>query len=415
MKIVMPTMGKITTTEGWCRHFLEIANNLSALEHKVVVVSHTDNIPGLSKDCIQIRLPNIRSDWIRWPINVIAFPLAIAKAKLKYGCDIVLYRQWWSSAIIALVGRLCCMRIIPEVNSVLYYEYKQAKNASFIGRNLRVAFNTISESLSYRLASRVIVVGDCEKEYIVSRYAVPPEKMTIIYNGANIEVSHPMMKASCRQKLGLNMESLIIVFVGTFYRWQGLDTLVRSIDIVRRSLPAIKLLLIGDGEVMQEIVQTVKDLQLGQNISLVGRVDYHAVPDYVGVADVCAGRFESAKYSGVGGSPLKIVEYLACGRPVVCSRTRSYWEYIETERLGALVEPENPRALAETFVRLLSDRRELEQMGKRCRSYAEAHLSWKRAAKEVEKVCKESLSPPVQIGKAKCTISPLPRTGVGSQ
>jgi glycosyltransferase involved in cell wall biosynthesis len=391
MKILMPTMGQITTSEGWCRHFLEIANNLSALGHKVVVVYPDVNIQGLSKDCVQIRLPDIRSDWVRWPIYLLAMPLAIIRAAVGHGCEVILYRQWWSSVLTALVGRLCCLRIVPEVNSVLYYEYKQAKDVGFIGRNLRVALNRISESVCYRLASKIIVVSDVERDHLMNHYAVPPDKINIVCNGANEEVSHPMDKLSCREKLGLDKGSPVIVFVGTFYRWQGLDTLVRSIAIIRRTFPDVKVLLVGDGEVLEEIDQMVKSLQLGENVIFVGRVDYSKVPEYIGAADICAGRFEPARYRAVGGSPLKIVEYLACGRPVVCSRTRSYWEYIDTEGLGALVKSEDPNALADAFISLFSDRDELEQMGKRCRDYAEAYLTWRRAAKEVELVCRQAL------------------------
>lgn len=392
MRIAMVTSGKLLSTQGWARHFIEIANNLASLGYGVVVITRTRDVPGLSGVCDQVRLPAVPGTWLRRVLCAIALPGAILNVALHYKCEVLLYRQGeWLSLIEVLTARLCGMRVISEVNSVIFYEHTQDKHASFLDRTCRVSFNVISEFLCYRLAAKIIAVAESVKADIVSRYGVLPEKIAVIHNGANLDISRPLDKASCRQRHNLPAKTPIIVFVGSFDRWQGLDTLVRAVDILRGDLPEVKLLLVGDGEVMPEILRAVKDLKLWKNITFVGRVNFRVVPEYIGAADICAGRFEPAKYRAVGGSPLKIAEYLACGRPVVCSRTREYWEYIETEHLGSLVPPEDPDALADAFAGLLADRCQLEQTGRRCRAYAEAHLSWRHAAMRVERVCEESL------------------------
>lgn len=387
----MLTNGYLDQNQGWSRHFLEIANNLSDLGHQVIIISRNKDITTLAKKCYHISLPAIKYKWLRWIIYVIAWPFAIARAAFSYKCNILLYRQHWSSAIAGLAGWLCHMKIIPEVNSVLFYEYKQDKLASLLTRIIRIVLNSISEFLCYCLSSKVIAVAESIKTDIVNRYSISSEKVFVVYNGANLNVFRPMDKNFCRQKLGLNENSHIITFVGTFFRWQGITTLLRAGHILRSDFPELKILLVGDGEEIERIIRIVEDLNLQTTVIFTNRVDYRIVPIYIGAADICAGRFESAKFSAVGGSPLKIAEYIACGRPVVCSRTRSYWEFIETERLGKLVEPENPIVLTKAFKKLLNDSSELERMEQRCRKYAELHLSWRRAAKEVEKICEESL------------------------
>ncbi len=390
MKIVMLTHGELEPNQGWSRHFIEIANNLSTLGHKVVVISRTNNIYGLSKECIQVRLPSVKFYCFRWLFNFIYLPVAFAMVVIRYRCKILLYRQQWFSVITGLIGWLFRMKVFPEVNAALYYEYKQEKHKSLLARMSTVLLNRISEYICYRFATKVIVVAKNVKEYIISRYGIPSAKIVVIYNGTNIEISRPLDKAFCRKKLEIEEKTQIIVFIGSFFRWQGLETLVESIDYVRKVFPQIKVLMVGDGEVFENIIQMIKILKMSKNFEMVGRVDYKVVPFYIGASDICAGRFEPTKYCAVGGSPLKIPEYLACGRPVVCSRTRADWEYIENYGLGALVEPNNPNALGDAFIRLLSNPIELAQMEVRCRNYAEIHLSWKNTAKKIEKVIEKS-------------------------
>jgi glycosyltransferase involved in cell wall biosynthesis len=337
-----------------------------------------------------MKLPSAKSYCLRWVLIFCYFPIAIAKATLRYRCNILLYRQQWFSFITGLIGWIFRMKIFPEVNSALLFEYKQETYKGSLSRFSTIFLNTISEYVCYRIATKIIVVADNVKEYIVNQYKIPSGRIAVVSNGTNIEVSIPLKKSLCRKILEVEEYNPVITFIGSFFRWQGLEIFVESVHYVRQVFPKLKVLMAGDGEIFEDIIKMIKRFKMTENFSLAGRVDYQAVPIYIGASDICVGRFEQPKYRNVGGSPLKIPEYLACGRPVVCSKTRADWEYIENYRLGTLVDPDNPRAVGDAFINLLSNPNELSRMEVRCRNYAEIHLSWKNCTKKIEEIIKQS-------------------------
>jgi len=116
-------------------------------------------------------------------------------------------------------------------------------------------------------------------------------------------------------------------------------------------------------------------------------VSYHKVPLYINASDVCVAFFRRERNDRCGLSPLKLYEYLACGKAVIVSRL-SGLELVEQHRTGILVEPENLPELATAIIRLLQTNELRKQMGENGRRYVVEYQSWKKVAERVADVCR---------------------------
>src|SRR5262249_9581762 len=103
----------------------------------------------------------------------------------------------------------------------------------------------------------------------------------------------------------------VVGFVGTFAPWHGLDLLVQAFARVADRFDA-KLVLVGDGPERARIEQLCRSSGLAQRVAFAGTVSYADLPRYVAAFNIGV-MPDSNDY----GSPVKVFEYMASGKPVV--------------------------------------------------------------------------------------------------
>jgi glycosyltransferase involved in cell wall biosynthesis len=143
--------------------------------------------------------------------------------------------------------------------------------------------------------------------------------------------------------------------------------------VVKQVCPAAELLLVGDGEVTQELKQQAKEMGLEGSITWVGRVPYWEVPTWIGAMSVCVAPFREDRGET---SPVKLFDYLACHRPVVASAIPSVLSTFTQDSGVRLVRPDDPRLLADAILALLSDPALCALLGKQGRQFVEERFSW---------------------------------------
>jgi len=181
-----------------------------------------------------------------------------------------------------------------------------------------------------------------------------------------------------------------VVFVGNLVAWQGLDTLVRAAPEVIEACGA-RIAIVGDGQMRSTLETLAENLGIADRVVFVGSVPYEDVPTYIGAASACVAPFTRARNEAIGLSPLKVYEYLACGRPVVASGVPGISELLQRSGAGLLVPPDDPRALAATLREVLEDPTRAREMGDRGRAFAVNECSWGRTAESVERVLKSAV------------------------
>ena len=118
------------------------------------------------------------------------------------------------------------------------------------------------------------------------------------------------------------------MFVGNIARWQGVEVLVDVAFRILNEEQRVKFVIVGEGVLKEGLVKKVSGSGYERSIIFTGMIDYKIVPQLINLADICVAPFISRRNEKTGVSPLKIFEYMACGKPVIASRIEGL-EFIE--------------------------------------------------------------------------------------
>jgi glycosyltransferase involved in cell wall biosynthesis len=140
-----------------------------------------------------------------------------------------------------------------------------------------------------------------------------------------------------------------------------------------------------------DLLELCRELGVEERFIFTGVIAYDRVPLYINASDICTAPFIFARNSKIGLSPLKLYEYMACGKPVIASSIKGVSDALEASGGGIHVLPENPDALAEGILKLLDNPDMRMKMGSKGLSYVIENYSWYSVAKKVNEVCKSGL------------------------
>jgi glycosyltransferase involved in cell wall biosynthesis len=200
-------------------------------------------------------------------------------------------------------------------------------------------------------ARHIIVPSESTKKDLIGQLGVPSAKVSVIYEAADARFT-PLpideTRAAVRRKFGL--PETYILFVGTIEPRKNISGLLQSFRRLRdrsHDTPVGLAIAGGQGWLFDETLALIEELELQQQVHLLGRVsddDLH----HLYVAARC--HVHPAHYEGFGLPPL---EAMACGTPTIVSNVSSLPEVVGDAAL--MVDPQHPEELAVAMQRLLTD------------------------------------------------------------
>jgi glycosyltransferase involved in cell wall biosynthesis len=254
-----------------------------------------------------------------------------------------------------------------EVNAPLVDE--QAAHRVLCNRDtaLRIAGRNFSS------AHRIIAVSRDVARWVES-FPDTQGRVFVIPNGVDPSRFIPTRHDRAGTGTGRNEDLFTIGFVGTLKAWHGLPLLVDAFSELHAEQHQSRLVIVGDGPERAALEERLRARNLHGAVVLTGAVDPRAVPALLASMDVAVAPY-SAKQPFYF-SPLKVLEYMAAGLPVVASRVGQLEELITDHVTGLLYEPDDTRALA-ACVRRLRDSRELRQrLGVAARAVVATQYTW---------------------------------------
>ena len=218
-----------------------------------------------------------------------------------------------------------------------------------------------SQEKCLKQAESIVCITDVYREHFVQNWSVPAAKIHTIPNSVDLELfsnPEPARLAKWQRRL-YRPDSTIVIYVGGFYQRHGLDSLIESFSYVLKKMPAARLLLVGDGRESKEIMDLVDQLNMKESVICTGRVEQVEIPALLAVADVGVSpspSFAKEKWvKELPTSPLKILEYMAAGLPVVVTSSGDVTKMVVDGENGLAVPPGDNKGFAQCILSILQD------------------------------------------------------------
>ncbi|NHC14383.1 glycosyltransferase family 4 protein [Motilibacter deserti] len=230
---------------------------------------------------------------------------------------------------------------------------------------------------------RARVVTGCSQFTLddsIRRFGLPPAKARVVFNGVDVdEAPHQAVELPFdRYVLGL----------GRVVPKKGFDLLLDAFAELAPRVPEVGLVIVGSGSALQGLKDQVARQRLGDRVHFPGKLGRGQV------AAVMHGAAAFVMPSRVEPFGIVALEGWRAGAPVVVSSSGGAAEFVEHDRTGLVVDPNDRAALAEALERLLLE----PELGKRLSVAAAERLpdfSWDRIRAEYERAYAEALAPPV--------------------
>jgi colanic acid biosynthesis glycosyl transferase WcaI len=268
---------------------------------------------------------------------------------------------------------------IPFVFEVrdLWPESLAAVGAASEGTFLHRLLSSIAGFL-YRRADRIVVVSPAFKDHLIRYWNVPEGKIWIVENGVETDTFRFDAAApEVRTQLKFD-DRFLICYIGTLGQAHGLETLITAAEALQTTLPAAMFLLIGEGAEKEQIVELAAARGL-TNIQFLDQQPREKIPAYVSAADLCLVLLKKTDLFKTV-IPTKLLEYMACERPVIVAVDGEARQIVEQSAAGVFVEPENSQELVRAILDLAPDEQKRKQMGISGRQYIIQNFSRKQTA-----------------------------------
>ncbi len=280
-----------------------------------------------------------------------------------------------------LLPRLSTVRTVFTLHDLIFLFHPETH------KPLNRWFLTLMMPRFLRAADAIIAVSECTKRDAVRFYGIPEEKITVIYEGVSSRFRpvDPETVQAIRAKYGL--PERFILYLGTIEPRKNLTVLLEALhhllatcalqpaicDDLQPATCDLRLVVVGKkGWLYEGFFRRLRELGLEERVLFTGYVPDEDLPALYSAADLFV--FPSL-YEGFG---LPVLEAMACGVPVVCSRTSSLPEVAGDAAL--LVDPTDIRALAAAMERILADQTLRATL--RARGLARARcFTWEEAAR----------------------------------
>ncbi len=232
---------------------------------------------------------------------------------------------------------------------------------------------------------RIIAATSDERNQMIRHCGATTGQVQVIPCGVDLKLFVPQNRQSARKKLGLKQDLPVLLFVGRLDPFKGPDLLLRTAAMMEEDAQIVIVggKLTGDKE-LQHLQKLAAELKISQQVRFLGAQPQQDLPTIYSAADVTV----IPSYHESFG--LAAVESLACGTPVVATRSGGLTTIVRDTETGYLV-PRCPGFFAEKLDGLLRDPDVLAQMRQAARSSV-LRFSWKHVAEQMRDLYADVLS-----------------------
>ena len=240
---------------------------------------------------------------------------------------------------------------------------------------------------AFKEADKILVITEYLKNELAKK-RIDTNKVHIVPNGVDLELFDPTKysKDEVKQLREHFASAKLVVFSGSL---QDLNMIIDSATEVLQAVKDVKYVIIGDhrdpARSKSIWEDKAKQKGLGNNFEFLGRKPREEIPKYLMCADACLDSFPDEPYYAAA-HPIKLLEYGACGKPVVATRVSETEKIVKHGSFGFLASPNNPSEFAQHTITLLNSPDLCNKMGKEFSNYIRKNFGWDKIALDLQQI-----------------------------
>ncbi len=316
--------------ERW-RRLLVVGRELDSEETAVATGEMLAAVRAADVDVLRLRRRSRLELWAWWPFYRL----------LRRGQVDVLHAHMFGSNVWA-----CVIGKLARVPVIVCHEHMW----SYGGSRLR---SFIDRWLIARLSDAFVAVSEAGRRSMIESEGIPEHDVVLLRNG--LPALPRGVPGRVRAELGIGPDQPVLTTVGILRAEKAHSVLVEAAAEIVKTVPDLRVLLIGDGVERGNLEALIARLGLGDVVTLLGiRRDIADILESTDVA-VCCSDFE--------GGPLSVMEYMSAELPIIATEVGGLPELVGPEN-GILIPPRDPGALADAAVALIGDPERRRRLGR---------------------------------------------------
>lgn len=299
--------------------------------------------------------------------------IRLREAIERFKPDLIYERSNYLQVSGVLTAKQMGIRHVMEVNAPYVEERVVLGGSSWY---LKLA--AIKEKEQLQKTDKIVVVSSALRDYFSELYKLPSSHFIVTPNAINAaEIRLSANPTVTRKDFGWSSGEFIFGFVGSIFRWHGVDLLIDAFASVNKKWPESRLLIVGDGEIMPELKNKAIEAKLDNRIIFTGSIPHRNVFDYISLMDTAI----MAKTNWYG-SPTKIFEYGFLGKPVIAPLAGPVTDVLKHLDTAFLVQPDVP-SISAAMEWILSNKEAALYMGNKFREQIINSHQWEHNARAV--------------------------------
>ncbi|KAB2889086.1 MAG: glycosyltransferase [Desulfobulbaceae bacterium] len=265
----------------------------------------------------------------------IKYLLELMRIIRKYRIDIVQSHLLGSNLYCCLAGVLCRVPVITTFHG-------------FVDTSAQERLMGLKTRMINLGSSGIVFVSDGLRKKFVQTFGFSNTKSVTIYNGVDTEIFHPQRDTSIREQLGLKKDDILIGAVGNIRPAKGYDLFLQAARIIHEQYPGTRFVVAGQGagELYDSLLRLRQELKLEDVFFFLGF--QNDAPKFLNNLDIFCLPSTSEGFS------ISTIEAMACGVPVVATRSGGPEEIISDGEDGRLVKAAVDE-IAQSIISLIED------------------------------------------------------------
>lgn len=280
-------------------------------------------------------------------------------------------------------GRALGIPVVYEVRG--FWEDAAVSHGTSSEGGLRYRLTRAMESWVLRRADQVTCICEGIRGDLLNR-GIPADKITIVANAVDAGRFQPVgdADASIEEKYDL-ADKKVIAFIGSFYAYEGLDLLIAAMPRVLEQRPEARLLLVGGGQVAEQLRAQVAALGIEDRVIMTGRVPHEDVEGYYSVTDILVYPRKAMRLTDLV-TPLKPLEAMAQKSIFLASDVGGHRELVRDGVTGTLFRADDLNDLVRSLLQLFDEEERWPAMRDAGRAFVEHERTWANSVANLKSV-----------------------------